>query len=51
MKPQLDTAIVAMKMSDQSIFTRSTTGREEQLLDDQVYLHYQNAQMKLKITK
>lgn len=51
MKTQLDTAIVAMKMSDQSIFTRSTTGREEQLLDDQVYLHYQNAQMKLKITK
>lgn len=51
MKTQLDTAIVAMKMSDQSIFTRSTTGREEQLLDDQVYLHYQNAQIKLKITK
>lgn len=51
MKTQLDTAIIAMKMSDQSIFTRSTTGREEQLLDDQVYLHYQNAQMKLKITK
>ena len=51
MKTQLDTAIVAMKMSDQSIFTRSTTGREEQLLDDQAYLHYQNAQIKLKITK
>lgn len=51
MKTQLDIAIIAMKMSDQSIFTRSTTGREEQLLDDQVYLHYQNVQMKLKITK
>ena len=51
MKTQLDTAIVAMKMSDQSIFTRSTTGREEQLLDDQVYLHYQNSKIKLKITK
>ena len=51
MKTQLDTAIIAMKMSEQSIYTRSTTGREEPLLDDQIYLHYQNVQTKLKITK
>ena len=51
MKTQLDTAIIAMKMSEQSIYTRSTTGREEALLDDQIYLHYQNVQTKLKITK
>ena len=51
MKAHLDTALVAMKMGDQNIFTRSSTGREEPLLDDQVYLHYQNAQIKLKITK
>ena len=36
MKTQLDTAIIAMKMSEQSIYTRSTTGREEPLLDDQI---------------
>ena len=51
MKAHLDTALIAMKMSDQSIFTRSSMGREEPLLDDQIYFHYQNVQVKLKITK
>ena len=51
MKSRLDTAIIAMKMGEQSIFNRSATGREEALLDDQIYFHYQNMQTKLKITK
>ena len=51
MKAHLDTSLIAMKMSDQTIFTRSSMGREEPLLDDQIYFHYQNVQVKLKITK
>lgn len=47
----LDTALIAMKMNYQSILTRSSMGREEPLLDDQIYFHYQNVQVKLKITK
>ena len=51
LKAHLDTAVIAMKMGEQTIFTRSSMGREEPLLDDQIYLHYQNVQTKLKITK
>lgn len=51
LKSQLDTALIAMKMSDQTIYTRTSIGREEALPEDQVYLHYQASQTKLKITK
>ena len=51
LKSHLETALIAMKMSDQTIYTRTSIGREEALPEDQVYLHYQASQTKLKITK
>ncbi|HEM2816631.1 TPA: type VII secretion protein EssC [Streptococcus suis] len=50
-KQKLDTVLIAMKMSNQSVVARSEVGREAELAIDEVYLHYQDQQIKLKITK
>ena len=51
MRTHIDTAVIAMRMSDQTIYTRSQTGKEENLPADQVYLQYQGSQIQLKITR
>ena len=51
MRMHIDTAVIAMRMSDQTIYTRSQTGKEENLPADQVYLQYQGSQIQLKITR
>ena len=51
LKAQVDTALIAMKMMDQAIFTKSFSHREEPLALDEVYLHRRDRQEKIKITK
>ena len=51
LKAQVDTALIAMKMMDQTIFTKSFSHREESLALDEVYLHRRDRQEKIKITK
>ncbi|MGQ7463007.1 FtsK/SpoIIIE domain-containing protein [Streptococcus suis] len=51
LKGKVDTALIAMKLGTQTVFTRSHTGAESELASDEIYLHYKDAQTKLKITK
>lgn len=51
LKSQMDVALMAMNVSDQTIYNRPSIDRELALPLDQVYLHYPASQTKLKITK
>ncbi len=51
LKEQTDTALLAMKMINQTIFTKSFTTREEEIPTDQLYLHYRDVQTRVKITE
>ena len=51
LRERIDTALIAMKMVNQTIFTRSSSVKEKELPIDQAYLHYHDAQTRIKITK
>ncbi|MBY5021302.1 hypothetical protein NF419_04870 [Streptococcus suis] len=51
LKNKVDTAILAMKMSNQALFTRSSTERETDLPIDEIYLHARDVQTRLKISR
>ncbi|MBP2621636.1 hypothetical protein DHL47_09980 [Streptococcus panodentis] len=50
-KERVDIGIIAQKMGDQTVFTRSSFAREENFNIDEVYFHYKDIQTKIKITK
>ena len=51
LRERMDTALIAMKMVNQTIFTRSSNVKEKELPIDQAYLHYHDVQTRIKITK
>ncbi len=50
LKDQTDTALIAMKLINQTVFIKSFSTREEEMQTDQLYLHYKDVQTRLKIT-
>lgn len=51
LKSQIDSALMPLNLSGQTIYNRTSIDRELILPVDQVYLYYPASQTKLKITK